>query len=170
MDRRNASLGRIRALLIFFMAALAVSGLTAVPLQWELDAAASMLGVAPDTSAANYTGLAHWIATVRDGIRQTNAQYPFMAYGTDWLAFAHVVIAILFIGPVRDPVRNAWVIDFGLIACVLVVPWSFCFGALRGIPLYWQLIDCSFGVFGFVPLWIVRRLTQRLAADNGSRP
>jgi len=30
-------------------------------------------------------------------------------------------------------------------------------GPIRGIPFYWRLIDCSFGVFGFIPLWVVRR-------------
>jgi hypothetical protein len=29
--------------------------------------------------------------------------YPFLAYGTDWLAFAHIVIAVFFIGPLVKP-------------------------------------------------------------------
>jgi hypothetical protein len=33
------------------------------------------------------------------------------------IAFAHLAIAIAFIGPYIDPVRNKWVITFGLIAC-----------------------------------------------------
>jgi hypothetical protein len=77
-----------------------------------------------------------------------------MAYGTDWLAFAHLVIAVAFIGPLRDPVRNIWVIEFGLIACVAVFPLAFIAGSVRGIPFYWQLIDCSFGVGGGALLWI----------------
>jgi hypothetical protein len=80
-----------------------------------------------------------------------------MAYGTDWLAFAHIVIAVAFIGPLRDPVRNIWVIEFGMIACALVIPLALIFGPLRGIPFFWRLIDCSFGIIGFVPLWLVRR-------------
>ena len=62
--------------------------------------------------------------------------------------------------------RNAWVIDFGLIACVGVIPLALVFGPLRGIPFYWQLIDCSFGVFGFVPLWIVRRYIKELEGND----
>jgi hypothetical protein len=34
------------------------------------------------------------------------------------------VIAIAFIGPWRDTVKNIWVIEFGMIACVLVVPFA----------------------------------------------
>ena len=72
----------------------------------------------------------------------TNGSYPFLAYGTDWLAFAHLMIAIAFIGPYRDPVRNQWVITFGLIACAAVIPLALICRPLRGIPMYWRLIDC----------------------------
>jgi hypothetical protein len=70
------------------------------------------------------------------------------------------------VGALRDPVRNCWLFDFGLIACVAVIPFALVFGAVRGIPFWWRLIDCSFGVFGSVPLWFcrkwVRQLTQHL--------
>ena len=72
------------------------------------------------------------------------------------------MIAVAFIGPLRDPVRNRWLFDFGLIACVLVIPWAFGFGTLRGIPFWWRLIDCSFGVIGFVPLWYCRKWAREL--------
>ena len=60
---------------------------------------------------------------------------PFLGYGTDWLAFGHFVIAIVFIGPLRDPVKTVWVVEFGMIACVLVVPFALVMGGVRGIPL-----------------------------------
>ena len=65
-------------------------------------------------------------------------------------------------GVLRDPVRNRWLFDFGLIACVLVIPYAFVFGGLRGIPVWWRLIDCSFGVFGFLPLWFCRKWAREL--------
>ena len=34
---------------------------------------------------------------------------------TDSLAFAHPLLAIAFIGPLRDSVRNRWVLVFGMI-------------------------------------------------------
>jgi len=67
------------------------------------------------------------------------------------------VIAIAFIGALRDPIQNRWLFDFGMIACMLVIPYALVFGALRGIPFWWRLIDCSFGVFGILPLWVCRR-------------
>jgi hypothetical protein len=72
------------------------------------------------------------------------------------------VIAIAFIGAWRDPVRNRWLFDFGLIACGLVIPYALGFGALRGIPFWWRLIDCSFGVFGALPLWYCRQWSLEL--------
>jgi hypothetical protein len=58
----------------------------------------------------------------------------FLAYGTDLLAFAHLVIAVAFIGPHIDPPRNKWAITFGLIACAGVVPMPIIAGPIRGIP------------------------------------
>ena len=103
---------------------------------------------------------------MRDALVATNAKYPFIAYGTDWLAFAHFVIAVAFIGPWRDPVRNVWVVEFGMIACALVVPFALVMGSVREIPFGWRLIDCSFGVFGIVPLWFCRQLIKQLADAN----
>jgi hypothetical protein len=42
-----------------------------------------------------------------------------------------------------------------------VIPYALKFGAPRGILFWWQLIDCSFGVYGAVPLWLARRLVTR---------
>jgi hypothetical protein len=113
-------------------------------------------------------GLDHWFLAVRDGLRATYAKYPWVAYATDWLAFAHLVLAVFFVGPWRDPVRNVWVIKAGLVACVLVLPLALFVGPLRGIPLGWRLIDCSFGVLGAIPLCYCLRLTRRLQQSGAS--
>ena len=137
------------------MIGLLISGLTAIPLETEMTI---LTGWAGSTSSA-----AKWFLKIRDALAETNAKYPFMAYGTDWLAFGHFVIAIAFIGPFRDPVKNVWVVEFGMIACVLVIPFALIMGAIREIPLAWRLIDCSFGVLGIIPLWLCRRQIQTLA-------
>jgi hypothetical protein len=94
-------------------------------------------------------------------VTESYGKYPFLAYGTDWLAFAHMVIAVVFIGPLRDPVRNIWVIEFGMIACVGVFPLAFIAGSIREIPFFWQLIDCSFGIVGGILLyWCYRKIKQ----------
>jgi len=153
---------RIRILLWIFIFGLVVSGATAIPLETEVELLARIFGVSNSTSLEQ-AGLLHWIAEVRNGITATNAKYPFIAYGTDWLAFAHIVIAVAFIGPLRDPVRNIWVVEFGMIACVLVVPFALVMGDVRGIPFGWRFIDCLFGVLGIIPLWFCRRLIKQLA-------
>ena len=153
---------RIRVLLLVFLAGLILSGLTAFPLHTELQMLQSLLGIDPSLPPGAYTGLRHWIATVAAALRDVHAKYPFMAYGTDWLAFAHLVIAVAFIGPLRDPVRNVWVVTFGLIACAGVIPLALIAGTVRQIPIYWQLLDCCFGVFGAIPLWLARRNIMRL--------
>ena len=55
-----------------------------------------------------------------------------------------------------------------MIACVLIVPLALICGPLRGIPPFWQLIDCSFGVFGIIPLWLCRNAILRIAHLEGA--
>jgi hypothetical protein len=151
---------KYRLSLSLFLLGLVLSGLTAFPLAWELRVLTAALGINPATPPESYSGLSYWIASVDQGLHKTYAAYPWMAYGTDWLAFAHLVIAVYFIGPLVNPVRNAWVLYAGLISCVLVVPLALVCGPLRGIPLYWCLIDCSFGLVGAIPLLYCVHLTR----------
>jgi hypothetical protein len=153
---------RIRCLLCLFVAALVLSGLTAVPLIREIDTLDRFLGM--DSSIAPWwPEMSQWISALKEGLHETQDRRPFMFYGTDWLAFAHIVIAIAFWGPISDPVRNVWVVHWAMIACVLVIPLALVFGPMRGIPPFWRWIDCSFGILGIIPLWIsdkwIRRLT-----------
>ena len=153
---------RIRWLLIFFIVGLVLSGVTAFPIEAELRWLTGVLGAGADARPGDYGGLMHWLLTVRDGVIETNRAYPFLAYGTDWLAFAHLAIAALFVGPLRDPVRNVWVVQWGMIACVAVVPLALVAGPVREIPFYWRLVDASFGVIGIVPLWLCLRYIRAL--------
>ena len=162
-ERRRVLLRRIRVLLAVFIIGLVLSGATAIPLEWEAGILARLAGLPPAADPQDYAGLAHWIAAVQGGLHETYARYPFIAYGTDWLAFAHFVLAILFLGVLRDPVRNLWILTFGMIACALVIPTALVFGWVREIPFAWQLIDCSFGVLGIVPVWLSRRWAAELA-------
>jgi hypothetical protein len=150
----SRALFRIRVLLWLFVAGLVISGATAIPLETEVGWLTKWFGNAPVIGA--------WLARVHEALVDTNAKYPFLFYGTDWLAFGHFAIAVAFIGPLRDPVKNIWVVEFGMIACVLIVPYAFIMGALRGIPFWWRLIDCSFGVIGIVPLCLARRQIKSL--------
>jgi hypothetical protein len=140
---------------------LALSGITAFPLQRETAILNEIFSVTPQPQPGE-PALQIWLRRVHEGIVQTSCNYPFMAYETDWLAFAHLVIAIAFIGPLIDPVRNKWVLVFGVIACAGVLPLALIAGPIRGIPLYWRLIDCSFGIIGVVPLLLCLRLVRKI--------
>ena len=143
------------------MFGLIVSGLTAFPLIIEVNILEKVVGKGTYVESI-WPEMAYWISLVRQGLVETNDKYPFMFYGTDWLAFAHLMIAMSFIGPLRDPVKNIWVVEFGMIACVLLIPLALICGPIRGIPFFWTIIDCSFGVFGIIPLvvayWHIKRI------------
>ncbi len=160
---------RIRLLLWVFIIGLALSGATALPLETELRLLTRLIGSAPWSGLAP-VGLVRWLTTVRDALVSINAAYPFMAYGTDWLAFGHFMIAVAFLGPLRQPVKNVWVIEFGMMACALVVPFALVMGAVRGIPFGWRVIDCAFGVCGIIPLWLCRRDIRELAKLQAAVP
>jgi hypothetical protein len=157
----------MRFWLTVFIIGMVLSGITAFPLETELSWLVSILHAGWLRPISQLTGLLPWIERVNDALRNTNAVYPFLAYGTDWLAFAHLAIAIAFVGPYIDPVRNKWVITFGLIACAGVVPLALIAGAIRGIPFPWRLIDCSFGIFGAVPLLFSRQSIRALETPEG---
>ncbi len=150
-----------------FIAGLTLSGITAFPLQSELRWLVSALRTGVLHSFAAAFPLLPWIERVNAALTATNAAYPFLSYGTDWLAFANLVIAVAFIGPYFDPVRNKWIITFGLIACAGVIPLALIAGHVRGIPLGWRLIDSSFGIFGAVPLLLCCRSIRILECDKG---
>jgi hypothetical protein len=144
---------RIRVCIGIMIFGLAISGITAFPLETEL----AWLVKHSDLFQS-------WFYTVYEAISYVNVRYPFLSYGTDWLAFAHIMLAILFIGPFRDPVKNKWVIEFGMIACIAIIPLAFIAGSIRQIPVFWRLIDCSFGVFGIIPLIICYYDIKKLAS------
>jgi len=160
---------RIRILLGLFVVGLVLSGLTALPIRAEADFLQRTVGKGSPTEPW-WPWMARWISFVHRGVTEASDLYPFLFYGTDWLAFAHLVIAIAFLGPLRDPVRNIWVVEFGIIACVLVIPCVLICGPLRGIPFFWRLIDCSFGVVGIVPLYLAWRLIRCLIQHDGWQP
>ena len=152
-------LTKIRLLILFFIVALVLSGLTTMPAETELRWLMQYKELMPQK-------MGDWLQTCYNALVDTNSKYPFLAYGYDWLAFAHFVIALSFIGPYRDPVKNIWIIDWQIICCIAVVPLAFIAGPIRQIPIFHILIDCCFGLFGIIHLLICRRWIKKLAATS----
>lgn len=151
-------LKKIRLLIVFVMIAIILSGITAFPVETELHWLLNHPSFVPSFASA-------WLQDVYTALVETNAKYPMLAYGFDWLAFAHLVIAMMFIGPLKDPIKNKWVIDWAILACFAVFPLAFIAGPIRHIPMFHILIDCSFGVIGLIPLFICRKMIQQLERD-----
>jgi hypothetical protein len=146
---------RIKVCIWIMIVGLALSGLTAFPIETELGMLVQ--------STANTNGILHsWLGIAYHAVKHTNQAYPYLSYGTDWLAFAHLLLAVLFIGPLKDPLKNAWVIEFGMIAAISIFPLAFIAGEIRGIPIFWRLIDCSFGIVALTVLLPGYRMIKRL--------
>ncbi|MEQ8908640.1 MAG: hypothetical protein RIC95_05580 [Vicingaceae bacterium] len=154
MKNPQAEYIQIRQLILLFITLLIFSGVTAFFVE---------TGLKYLIFSSNIKGaVGIWINQVHDAVAVVNQKYPFIAYGYDWLAFGHLIIALFFIGAYKEPIKNNWVILYGMIACVAIFPTAFIAGFFREIPLVWQLIDCSFGVFGLLLLYIINRKTKRL--------
>lgn len=138
---------QIKILLAAYVIALVIIGATAM--------------IVPEGIAwLNKTIPNHW-QTIYHWVRYVHIQIEtspkFFLYGYDWLAFAHYVIALSFYGVWKDPVKNKWVIEWAMLSSLLIFPLAFIMGAIRGIPFWWQLIDCSFGVVSLIPLIMIHR-------------
>lgn len=149
---------RIRQLLLVFVVLLALSGITAFPIRTEIEFLVKHLSVFPPF-------LQSWIMQLSSSIQQTP---DVILYGTDWLAFAHLIIAMFFIGVYIDPVKNKFTVVVGMLACVAVLPLAFIMGPIRGIPFFHQLIDCSFGIFGMIPLSIIYKKINTIEKHENS--
>lgn len=141
----------IRLHLAAFIVLLLISGVTAFPIRQEVGFLFSSKEVFPGF-------MMQWISQLHSVIGSTP---EIMLYGTDWLAFAHIVIALFFIPVCLDPQRYKANLLAGIAACLLIFPLAFICGPLRGIPFFHQLIDCSFGLLGGLYLYyILRKINQ----------
>ena len=153
---KTTELKKIRRVTVVFITLLVLSGVTAFPLITEVDWMMAHLSSFP-------TFFHHWIKQVSDAVHQTPS---VVLYGTDWLAFAHIIIALFFVGVYIDPVKNKFNITVGIVSCIAVFPLAFICGPIRGIPFYHVLIDCSFGALGLIPLLYVKHQIKLLEKNS----
>ncbi len=144
---------------------LLVSGVTIWPAVPELKGAVRIVWGDDPPSGTLHT----FVLRAIEGLESVNATFPFMLYAGDWLAFAHIVLAILFAGAMRDPVRNVWVVQCGLIMCALVPVLAGICIPLRGLPLCWFWMDFVFAPAAALPLWIALRDIRRAEAESAQR-
>jgi hypothetical protein len=162
--KTNRALTFTRLWLILFSTALILSGTTAIFAREGLRLL-SPLFTEGSLMQAYWPSMAAWLSMVHEAIEATCDAYPFLAYGYDWLAFGHYIISIPFLMAVRDTRQIPWVINYGIFACLAVLPFAIVFGALRGIPLFWRMVDTLFGIGGLAVLLVLRRQFRATSAQ-----
>lgn len=145
-------LQHIRIATAIFMFLLILSGVTAFPLRQEMQWLHAHLEFFPGL-------LQSWIQHIEQAVQQTP---EVILYGTDWLAFAHIIIALFFVPFYLQPKAYRLNLIIGMVACLLVFPLAFICGPIRGIPFFHQLIDCCFGIGGAALLYYIFLLTKKL--------
>ncbi len=150
----------VRIHLSVFLLLLLLSGITAFPIRSEIAFLHEYREILPPL-------LSNWITQLYTNISSTPL---VMLYGTDWLAFAHIVIALFFIPVYIDPEKHKINLKIGMLACLLIFPLAFICGPLRNIPFFHQLIDCSFGVFGFLYLYFIFSKINQIHKKNENLP
>ncbi|MFC2111001.1 hypothetical protein ACFLQ5_00965 [Bacteroidota bacterium] len=155
---RNLKRAKIMIWIVVF--GLFVSGVTVWPALFELKTIIRIIwGDFVPTASLHLL-----LIQIIQGLETVQAEYPFLMYAYDWLAFAHIVLAILFAGTIRDLVRNKWIIQCGLIMCALVPILAIICIPLRAIPFYWFWIDAAFAPAAALPLWIALKDIKRVEA------
>ena len=79
---------KIRQVVLVFIVLLVLSGVTAFPLVTEVNWMVANIQSFP-------TFFHVWIYKVYDAVHATPS---IVLYGTDWLAFAHIIISLFFVG------------------------------------------------------------------------
>ena len=149
-------------MLIIVAFGLFVSGVTVWPAISELKFAINLFW-----GDAEPTGEAHrFTVRILESLEVIKRDHAPIMYGYDWLAFAHVCLAILFAGAARDPVRNIWIIQCGLIMCALIPVLAAICIPLREIPFFWFFIDFAFAPATALPLWIALRDVRKIEAER----
>ena len=154
------NLKRAKLMLAIIVFGLLVSGITVWPAIPELKTDVRMVwgDIEP-------TGVLHsFVLQAIAGLESMNSNYPFMLYAHDWLAFAHIGLAILFAGAIKDPIRNIWIVQCGLIMCALIPVLAGICIPIRGIPFILFWIDFAFAPAAALPLWIALRDIKRTEA------
>ena len=154
-SRQHTLRRNIRMAILITIIGLLLNGVSAIFLKGELHVLMSKADAMPSF-------MRDWFTYTSKGLNATNSQYPFMRYGFDWLAFAHLFIAIAFIGPLQDPVKNEWIVRWGMIVSAISVVMAFGWERVRAIPLWWSCIDALVAVAAFVILWLCNRWIQQL--------
>ncbi len=156
------NLKRAKFMLAAVVFGLFVSGVTVWPIVAELKAGVSMVW-----GDAEPTGELHaFVVNTIEGLKTAETDCPFLLYGFDWLVFAHLMLAIMFAGAIKDPVRNKWIVQCGLIICALIPVLATVCIPIRGLPLIWILIDTAFAPAAALPLWIALRDIKRAEAEQ----
>jgi hypothetical protein len=106
--------------------------------------------------------LVNWWEEVLIAISDTCQKYPLVLYGYDWLGFAHWLIALAFFGPLRNPIKNQWVVEWGMMASGLTILMALIGERFRDIPFFWSVIDALIGVGAFIILWACNRWINEL--------
>lgn len=149
-------LRRPRIMLLVVAIGLFLSGVTIWPWEVELELLLSILAAIDGPQR-----LVETIERILADMRMLRDAGSFVLYVADWLAYAHLVLAALFVMAMKDPVRNILVVRFGILCCLTVPILAVTCIPMRGLPLFWIFIDSSFALAS-LPLWIALRDLRRL--------
>ena len=143
---------------------LFVSGVTIWPWEFELTLLISSLD-----GIAVLEPLRSLLSELLSDMLALREKSSFVLYVADWLAFAHLILAALFLMALRDPIRNILVVRFGILCSLSVPLLAVTCVPLRGIPLFWILVDSSFALCA-IPLLIALRDLRLLESQAEQLP
>ena len=97
-----------------------------------------------------------WLRHIQLQLGRDSHRHPMLHYGADLFAFVELAFALVLISPLRNPVRNQWVIQSGILACCCLIPFALILGPWHGLPMAWRIVSCVVALCGIAPLMLCR--------------
>jgi hypothetical protein len=105
LTSKAQALRRPRILMLVVAFVLFMSGVTIWPWEIELELLLSVLDATGGPQA-----LADTVQSILTDMRRLRDENSAIPYLGDWLAYAHIVLCVLFLMALKDPVRNILVV------------------------------------------------------------
>lgn len=153
--RPASLLSRIRLVLAIAIVCLILGSLATLAAPHTISVVLSILSrmeiATPDTSHSF-----RWLQHIQLQLGRDSDLHPMLHFCADLFAFVQLVFALALIGPLRNPIRNQWVIQFGILACCGLIPVALILGPWHGLPMAWRLVSCGAALCGIVTLMLCR--------------
>jgi hypothetical protein len=133
-----------------------LSGLMAIPIDQQ-----AALFIQHYGHSSSVAGVICHLLDVYSTVKVRHTDLSF-GYGYDWLAVSHVFLGLLFMGIDMRFVRHMKIFEVGFFAYMVIIVVAIIQGIIKGMPVWWQVVNYAFGLAGFLLLWSYYHVSKKM--------